>query len=92
MTLFAPASLLRRFRSLPASAALLAAHAMYAQAPAPATIAALPDRASSYYHYGLAHLYEDLAVNAGRSDYATQAVEEYTESTVPSGLCEVGTV
>ncbi len=36
-----------------------------------------PDRASSYYHAGLAHLYEDMAVNAGRPDYATQAVEEY---------------
>ena len=34
-------------------------------------------RASSYYHYGLARLYEDMAVNAGRSDYATQAVEQY---------------
>ena len=30
-----------------------------------------------YYHYGLAHMYEDMAVNAGRPDYATQAVEEY---------------
>ena len=36
-----------------------------------------PDRASSYYHYGLAHLYEEMAINAGRPDYATQAVEEY---------------
>ncbi|MDE3105328.1 MAG: tetratricopeptide repeat protein [Acidobacteriota bacterium] len=36
-----------------------------------------PDRSSAYYHYALAHLYEDLAVNAGRSDYATQAIEEY---------------
>jgi len=36
-----------------------------------------PDHAASYYHYGLAHLYEDLAVNAGRPDYATQAVEQY---------------
>ena len=35
------------------------------------------DHAASYYHYGLAHLYEDMAVNAGRPDYATQAVEEY---------------
>ena len=35
------------------------------------------DRSSSYYHYGLAHLYEEMAVNAGRSDYATQAVEQY---------------
>jgi tetratricopeptide (TPR) repeat protein len=36
-----------------------------------------PDRASSYYHYGLAHLYEEMAIGAGRPDYATQAVEEY---------------
>jgi tetratricopeptide (TPR) repeat protein len=36
-----------------------------------------PDRSSAYYHYGLAHLYEEMAVNAGRQDYATQAVEEY---------------
>src|SRR5947199_4731368 len=35
------------------------------------------DRSSAYYHYGLAHMYEDMAVNAGRPDYATQAVEEY---------------
>jgi tetratricopeptide (TPR) repeat protein len=46
-------------------------------APSKAQNASTPDHASSYYHYGLAHLYEDLAVNAGRSDYATQAVEEY---------------
>ncbi|MDR3745521.1 MAG: tetratricopeptide repeat protein [Acidobacteriaceae bacterium] len=37
----------------------------------------LPDRSSAYYHYGLAHLYEEMAINAGRQDYATQAVEEY---------------
>ena len=36
-----------------------------------------PDRSSAYYHYGLAHLYEEMAVSAGRQDYATQAVEEY---------------
>ena len=48
-----------------------------AAATKPAAPAAVPDRASSYYHYGLARLYEDMAVNAGRSDYATQAVEQY---------------
>ncbi len=42
--------------------------------PAPATD---PDRSAAYYHDGLAHLYEELAVNNGRPDYATQAVEEY---------------
>ena len=35
------------------------------------------DKGSAYYHYGLAHMYEDMAVNGGRPDYATQAVEEY---------------
>ncbi|MGI4980174.1 MAG: tetratricopeptide repeat protein [Janthinobacterium lividum] len=33
--------------------------------------------AASYYHYGLAHIYEELATTQGRSDYATQAVEQY---------------
>jgi tetratricopeptide (TPR) repeat protein len=48
-----------------------------AAATSTAVPAGTPDHASSYYHYGLAHLYEDLAVNAGRPDYAAQAVEEY---------------
>ena len=78
MTLFLRASSLRPFRFLPAAALLIAAHAVFAEAPAAASATtSAPDRASSYYHYGLAHLYEDMAVSAGRSDYATQAVEEY---------------
>jgi len=32
---------------------------------------------AAYYHYGLAHIYEDLATTQGRSDYATQAIEQY---------------
>ena len=48
-----------------------------AKAPATAQAQPEPDRSSAYYHYGLAHLYEDMAINAGRPDYATQAVEEY---------------
>jgi len=56
-----------------------------------------PDRSAAYYHYGLAHLYEDLAVNAGRPDYATQAVEEYklaldadpTSTTLQDGLADL---
>jgi tetratricopeptide (TPR) repeat protein len=43
----------------------------------PAAAQSGPDRSAAYYHYGLAHLYEEMAINAGRSDYATQAVEEY---------------
>src|SRR5580704_17522932 len=78
MTLLLRASALRHFKLLPAAALLFAAHTMVAQAPAAAKApSATPDRASAYYHYGLAHLYEDMAVNAGRSDYATQAVEQY---------------
>ena len=65
----------RSAKTLPVAAVLLAAHAVMAQVPAQA--ANTPDRAASYYHYGLAHLYEEMAVNAGRPDYATQAVEQY---------------
>jgi tetratricopeptide (TPR) repeat protein len=84
MTLFLRVSSLRQFRLLPAATLLFAVPTIIAQTPATAKTApissatpATPDRASSYYHYGLAHLYEDMAVSAGRSDYATQAVEEY---------------
>ncbi len=81
MTLTLRALRLRQIALLPASAFfLLSAPGLYAQKTAPAATTAsapAPDRASAYYHYGLAHLYEDLAINAGRSDYATQAVEEY---------------
>lgn len=35
------------------------------------------DHAESYYHYGLAKLYEDQAVASGRQDVATQAIEQY---------------
>jgi tetratricopeptide (TPR) repeat protein len=79
MTLLLRASSLRHLRLLPVAALLFASPAIFAQSSAAANTAptAAPDRASSYYHYGLAHLYEDMAVNAGRSDYATQAVEQY---------------
>ncbi len=80
MTLLLRASSLRHLRLLPAAALLFTSHTMFAQASVatPSSTSApsvTPDRASAYYHYGLAHLYEDMAVNAGRSDYATQAVE-----------------
>ncbi len=45
-------------------------------ATAPQT-AGVPDRASAYYHYGLAKIYEDQAVSNGRQDLATQAIEQY---------------
>src|SRR5271170_7206818 len=81
MTPFLRASSIHGFRLFPAAAAFFVAHMMFAQTPATsktqASTSAQPDRASSYYHYVLARLYADMAVNAGRSDYATQAVEQY---------------
>jgi tetratricopeptide (TPR) repeat protein len=79
MTLLLRASAFRSLRLTPIAALLLAAPAVLAAPPKPAapTAPVVPDRSSAYYHYGLAHFYEEMAVNAGRSDYATQAVEEY---------------
>ena len=83
------------------AAALLTASfsAAAAQGPAASTApaAAGTDRSASYYHYGLAHLYENMAVNAGRSDYASQAIDEYklamtadpTSKTLQDGLADL---
>lgn len=38
---------------------------------------ATPDTAGAYYHYMLAHEYEEMATTLGRSEYATRAIEEY---------------
>ncbi|HZU09999.1 MAG TPA: tetratricopeptide repeat protein [Pseudacidobacterium sp.] len=35
------------------------------------------DRASAYYHYTLAHMYEEMATTYGRPEYANRAIEEY---------------
>ncbi|WP_158823685.1 tetratricopeptide repeat protein [Granulicella sp. S156] len=47
-----------------------------APVPAPAAPDAF-DRSASYYHYGLAKIYEDEASSGGRQDLATQAIEQY---------------
>lgn len=36
-----------------------------------------PNRGDAYYHYMLAHEYEEMANTYGRPEYATRAVEEY---------------
>jgi tetratricopeptide (TPR) repeat protein len=36
-----------------------------------------PDQAAAYYHYGLAHMYEEMMAMYGRSEYAAKAIEEY---------------
>jgi hypothetical protein len=43
--------------------------------PASNQPAPTPDRAASYYHYSLAHNYEELATLYGRSEYVTRAIE-----------------
>jgi tetratricopeptide (TPR) repeat protein len=48
-----------------------------AQSTAPATSAQPIDHAASYYHYGLAKIYENQAEASGRQDMATQAIEQY---------------
>ena len=48
------------------------------QKPASASpSAAEPDRAQSYYHSALAHIYEEEAIASGRPEYMRHAVEEY---------------
>jgi len=39
-----------------------------------------PDRSASYYHYSLAHMYEELAATYGRQEYANKAVDEYKKA------------
>ena len=37
----------------------------------------VPDRAAAYYHFCLAHMYEEQVATYGRSDLANKAIEEY---------------
>jgi len=65
--------------------------------PAAPAAAATPDRASSYYHFALAHTYEEMATTYGRPEFATRAIEEYklalnadpTSEFLNSGLAEL---
>src|ERR1700682_4868414 len=64
-----------------------------APAPPPQKV----DHAASYYHYGLAHTYEQMVFLYGRSEYVSKAVEEYrlalendpTSAFLASGLSEL---
>src|SRR5690242_7741309 len=42
-------------------------------APSPRKV----DRAAAYYHYALAHMYEEQVAAYGRSELATKAIDEY---------------
>ena len=41
------------------------------------TKAKTPDRAAAYYHFALAHMYEEQVATYGRSELANKAIEEY---------------
>jgi tetratricopeptide (TPR) repeat protein len=61
---------------------LLATSAAFAQKPVtqsaqPAQSANKADKAAAYYHYALAHIYEEQMMVYGRSDLATKAIEEF---------------
>ena len=55
-----------------------------------------PDRAAAYYHFAMAHMYEEQVAN-GRSELANKAIEEYraaidadpTSAYLTSGLAEL---
>ena len=57
----------------------------------------VPDRAAAYYHFTLAHMYEEQVATYGRSDLANKAIEEYraaidadpTSAYLTSGLAEL---
>ena len=38
-----------------------------------------PDRAAAYYHFALAHMYEEQVATYGRSELANKAIEEYRD-------------
>ena len=53
---------------------LLSASLVVAQAPSSQK---QPDRAAAYYHFSMAHLYEQLAREYRSTDYVNKAIEEY---------------
>jgi tetratricopeptide (TPR) repeat protein len=44
---------------------------------APTTEVKTPNKADAYYHYSLAHIYEELVTMYGQTEYATKAIQEY---------------
>ncbi len=64
-------------KSTPTPAANTAAPDASAQQNASSTTPAkTPDRAKAYYHYELAHMYEETVAMTGRMDYVTKAIDE----------------
>jgi tetratricopeptide (TPR) repeat protein len=74
-----------------------AADSPTAVASQPAAKGKAPDRAAAYYHFALAHMYEEQVATYGRSELANKAIEEYraaidadpTSAYLTSGLAEL---
>jgi len=89
--LFLAAAAVGQESSAPSTAPATAAKP--ATAPAPRKV----DRAAAYYHYTVAHMYEDQFAVYNRSDLATKAIEEYrlaidadpTSEYLTAGLAEL---
>jgi len=47
------------------------------EAPSAPSQSRTTDRAAAYYHYSLAHIYEELVAMYGRGELANKAIEEY---------------
>ena len=84
-------------QQIASSASPAAAQAADTSASSSANKGKTPDRAAAYYHFSLAHMYEEQVSTYGRSDLANKAIEEYraaidadpTSSYLTSGLAEL---
>lgn len=81
----------------PANAPSAGAPATSSTAASSANKGKVPDRAAAYYHFALAHMYEEQVATYGRSELANKAIEEYraaidadpTSAYLTSGLAEL---
>src|SRR5258708_3160862 len=76
ITVLAQAVLAQEATQEKAAAAASPAAIQPAQASQPADVKK-SDHAGSYYHFALAHMYEEMMAMYGRSEFATKAIEEY---------------
>ncbi len=54
-----------------------ALHVKDVQSAPSSSAAAAPDKAAAYYHFAMAHIYEEMVNMYGRSEYANKAIDEY---------------
>ncbi len=83
--------------AIPADSSAATSGSAVASGTSAANKGPVPDRAAAYYHFALAHMYEEQVATYGRSDLATKAIEEYraaidadpTSAYLTSGLAEL---